>query len=152
MKLVDSNEQGYKFIISLGERRLLQNLIKSLQNLPLICPDISRKDPDKGKKEERQEMLVAVLKEHRANTVKQASLLLEDSKFTKTNQLLALYWIISKSELETILVALNDLRVSCWYAMGQPLPSEIKEETMLSTTMDAAGFFEEHLLDLIEID
>lgn len=152
MKLVKTHNNAYVFLVGLGERRLLQQLIALLQQLPLNCPPISKGLQDGAKRAERQEMLNTFLKEQRAETIRDTLVLLADEKFTKAKQIGALYWSISKVDLELILMTLNDVRVSCWYVLGQPDPTKPQKESMMAAAMELAGFFEEHLLDLTQHD
>ena len=64
---------------------------------------------------------------------------------------------INSEERETLLQILNDIRVGCWHALGEPedlethTPNPTKKEQVFYNTMNLAGYFEHNLLKLEEV-
>jgi hypothetical protein len=151
MKLVRHSARSRQYILNKDEGFLLKNLLKQFPFTGDSAVKISRTDVQ-PKMIEREKLLNESLAEHRQELKKQAVNLLVAGKFEGHEQghLLTL----KGEECEILLQILNDIRVGCWRALGEPeilesLKSGHSEQELAHhSLMNLAGYFEHHLTDV----
>jgi hypothetical protein len=151
MKLVRQSARSRQYVLNKDEGFLLKNLLKQFPFTGDFTAKISRTDT-RPKVVEREKMLNESLAEHRNELRKQAMNLLAAGKFEDHGQghLLTL----NGEECEILLQILNDIRVGCWRALGEPeilellKPDHSEQELAHHSLMNLAGYFEHHLIDV----
>jgi hypothetical protein len=141
-----------KFHIHLGarEKRMIFELFSLYPRIPPAHQRLSKSGtiPDP---QANQKLLDEALAEHRAESKRQLNALVTDPKHLteiKGGWRLEL----SRAELETLLQALNDIRVGSWLLLGSPdpnlNPAMITEETGPDyMAMELAGYFQMRLIE-----
>jgi hypothetical protein len=133
--------------LSPHEAALLRGLLTKYPVGPAAPARISQSDPDPAA--ERQKLLEESLAEHRRDLERLARDLLAEDKWRPAppGPLLTL----TSESREILLQILNDIRLGCWHALGEPddlehpmPPQPISAHRVL---MDLAGYFEMNLLD-----
>jgi hypothetical protein len=150
MKLVRFVSGQWQYALELNEINLLNLLLKQFPFTDLQPVQISRSDKD-SKAKEREKLLNESLAQHRKLLKKAAVNLLEAGKIKHQNE----GWLLTLAleDREVLLQILNDIRVGCWNALGQPAELEPKvenltaEEQRFHGLMNAAGYFEHSLLE-----
>jgi hypothetical protein len=154
MKLVDHSNDSWAYQLTPQEADLLRSLLKRFPLGRAAKPRISQNN-DGPADEDRQKLLEESLTEHRRDLKRLARSLLGEEQWQAAppGTLLTL-----TSELREILLQiLNDVRMGCWRALGEPddLAEVVPTEPTAAghrTLMDLAGFFEMHLLDPDGVD
>jgi hypothetical protein len=151
MKLVKQRGEIWQYELNAVEADLLKQLLKNFPFTGNIPVNISKTDAD-PKSIEREKLLNESLAEHRKELKRQAKTLItaEKLKASKEDHSLTL----SAEEREILLQILNDIRVGCWRALGEPetmelhKPRDSKPALAHQQLMDLAGYFEHHLVGL----
>ena len=148
MRLVRQAENLWQYQLSKNEADILNSLVKKFpfhENGPV---QISKNKKD-AKTVEREHLLAESLTEHRKELKKLALQLLgpEKWKVSPKGNILTL----SSASREILLQLLNDIRVGCWHALGEPesldVPITTKTAFGYRNLMELAGFFEMSLLE-----
>src|ERR1700744_3107219 len=123
MKRLNTTPEGIQFFLNPTELQLLDSLLKKFPFTENAAARISRHQKDKSTKE-REKLLNESLAEHRRELKRSAEGLLAPEKVKpwRKGQLLTL----APDEVETLLQILNDIRVGCWRALGEPEELEAK--------------------------
>lgn len=149
MKLARRTKSGWQYLLEEKEVLLLKSL---LENFPFAGPGpatISRTDQHPAARE-RETLLNESLAEHRRELRKLAGHLAGPEQFQRQGRGQVLK--ISFDEREALLQILNDIRVGCWHALGQPETLEPPPDPLSApdqanySLMNIAGYFEYHLL------
>jgi len=147
MKLVSQAGENWRYQLSQTEAGILLGLLQQFPCTDLGPVQLSKTDED-PKAEERQKLLAESLAQHRQELKSLAVNLLGEDQWrpSGTGRLLTL-----KSESREILLRiLNDLRVGCWQALGEPDPLEqpitSRKQLAHRQLMELAGYFEMNLL------
>jgi hypothetical protein len=149
MRLIEQTKQGLKYELNFSEGDCLQTL---MQRFPFTAPvraKISRTDTS-PKSMERETLLNESLADHRKELKKQASGLLAPGRFRREEKGYLL--TLGLEEREVLMQILNDIRVGCWHALGEPeilepkTPPSTDSELAHYNLMNLAGYFEASLL------
>ncbi len=149
MKLASQAGENWQYQLTRQEADILLGLLKKF---PLSEPgpaQMSKTDAD-AKAIEREKLLTESLAQHRRELKDLAANLLGQDKWkkTETGRLLTL----NGEEREILLQILNDIRIGCWHALGEPDPLEqpitSKPQLAYRQLMELAGYFEMNLLEL----
>jgi hypothetical protein len=149
MKLIERSEGNWQYALNQTEFGLLCHLMEKFPHTRRALAKISKTDSD-PKSVEREELLNESLVEHRKELKKQAVDLIAGNKLkiSRKRHLLTL----TAEDREILLQILNDIRVECWRALGEPESLEPQklddsaQETKYRSLMNLAGYFEHHLL------
>jgi hypothetical protein len=148
MKLVRQNNEAWLFHLNQGEAEIFSGLIQRFPFTGAGPIKISETNTD-AKTIERERLLAESLAEHRNELKKLAIDLFGPDKWGKTEsgQVLKL----TSNSRELLLQLLNDIRLGCWHALGEPEPLEkpvtSKTQLVLHNLMQLAGCFEMSLLE-----
>jgi hypothetical protein len=151
MKLLKLNGGTWQYTLEQIEAVILKDLLTRFPftiDAPVI---ISKNDAD-PKSIEREKLLNESLIEHRKGLKKQAECLVSSEKLKAGEK--GHLMILSGDEREILLQILNDIRVGCWQALGEPESCELNEsdhpkrELLPHHIMNLAGYFEHHLIGL----
>lgn len=151
MKLVKQSEGSRLYALNKHEGDLLESLLRRFPMTGNVPVKISKTDADR-KTVEREKLLNESLAEHRKELKQQALNLLAAGKFKQGERGYSL--TLRLEEREVLLQILNDIRVGCWRALGepetleQPKPGCSVQELMQHSFMNLAGYFEHHLVSL----
>ena len=148
MKLVQQTEEGWQYELNPMEADVLQGL---LNGFPFTAPPPAQISHRKNAPamRERAAWLDDALAEHRQELKTAAAKILAAATRKKSGWRLAL----DAATRETLLQILNDIRVGCWHALGEPemldvfTPKTVAEISLQNWT-DLAGFFEQSLIEL----
>jgi len=149
MKLVKQSKGNWIYELALNEAELLLGIVKKFPVNKLAPVKISRTDKE-SKAKEREKMLNESLAEHRRELKKTALNLINPSKFKRVEK--GLLMMLNGEERETLLQILNDIRVGCWQALGEPeelhpsKPEIDPKEFAYWSLMELAGYFEHRLI------
>jgi hypothetical protein len=149
MKLVKQRGESWQYELNQVEADLLKQLLKHFPFTNYVPVKISKVDAD-PKSIEREKLLNESLAEHRKELKRQTSNLISTEKLKtgKEGHLLTM----SAEEREVLLQILNDIRVGCWRALGEPenmdlhKPRDTKQAQAHQHLMDLAGYFEHQLV------
>jgi hypothetical protein len=150
MRLVAQSRENWQYHLERSEADILAGLLKKFPLTELIATQIST--TGKGAETvERNKLLNESLAEHRKELAKLAANLLVGDKWQRTakGHLLTL----DGAAREVLLQILNDIRVGCWRALGEPESLEIPlaatspKSATHRNLMDLAGYFEMNLLE-----
>jgi hypothetical protein len=150
MRLLGQSTGRWEYELSRNEADVLFRLVKKFPFTETGLSHMSRTD-DEPTMAEREKLLNESLAEHRKELTKLALNFLAEDKWRRLDngQLLAL----DSTAREILLQILNDIRVGCWRALGQPenldtVPAQTsaKDQTFRNL-MDVAGYFEMNLLE-----
>ena len=153
MKLVKENRRGFQYQLSLKEARSLRLLVSQFPVGSLSAAKISRSDPEALA---REQLLNESLVAHRRNLKRKARTLIAPTKFEELGNCKIFRMSIPMREI--MLQILNDIRVECWRALGEPGDLETcafglpQEKWRYYQFMCAAGFFEYQFLNLDGLD
>jgi hypothetical protein len=151
MKLVKQKGENWQYELNQVEADLLKQLLKHFPFTNYVPVKISMADAD-PKSIEREKLLNESLAEHRKELKRQTNNLISAEKLTPGNEGHLL--TMSAEEREILLQILNDIRVGCWCALGEPenielpKPRDSKPVQAHQRLMDLAGYFEHHLAGL----
>jgi len=147
MKLVKSSGPIWQYQLTPPEAALLEGLLKQFPFTALTPVTISRTDRSQASGE-RAKLLNESLAEHRRELQKLARLLLSPDKFQ--SQAKGVLMTLTAAEREGLLLVLNDIRVGCWQALGEPAdihaPPANEQHRGYQGLMDLTGYFESQLL------
>ena len=153
MKLLRSTRDGFAFHLRQSEKELLFRLLRLYPLVPAAHHRLSQSDAGDADGE-NQRLLDEALAAHRQEQQAQALALLNDPAcFSQAKSGWQLQ--LSGPQIEALLQVLNDVRVGSWIALGSPdfeqgakvTPSEVNASRLW--LMEAAGFFQHHLLDVV---
>jgi hypothetical protein len=149
MKLVKQSGDGWQYALTQVEVDLLKSLLQRFPFTENVPVKISKADPD-PEAVEREKLLNESLAEHRKELKKRAANLIAADKFEKSQKGRLL--TLNAEEREVVLQILNDIRVGCWCALGEPETLELQKpdhsapELAHHSLMNLAGYFEHHLV------
>ena len=149
MKLVKQTSRGWQYLLEETEFKLLSVLVNRFPFDDPGSAKISATDHGPEAKE-REKLLNESLAEHRRELEKTAGQLLAPEKIQRKGN--GVVMKISSEERETLLQILNDIRVGCWHALGQPEELEPEsadlspQELTNYSLMNIAGYFEHSLV------
>ena len=127
---------------------MLRGLLLKFPFAPLGPTQASKCDDQSGAGE-REKLLHESLAEHRRELKRLAQELLSDEKWQSATAGAVL--TLSSETREVLLQILNDIRVGCWRALGEPAdleePPASRRGLGHRTLMDLAGYFEMNLLE-----
>jgi hypothetical protein len=149
MKLIKLTSSGAEYFLNATELHLLDSVLQKFPFTPDFPGRISLGPKDRAARE-REKLLNESLVEHRRELTRAARNLLAPEKLTpwKKGHLLTL----AAADGESLLQILNDVRVGCWQALGQPeeleprTPELSDQEFAWRNLMHLAGYFEHSLL------
>jgi hypothetical protein len=148
MKLADHSSNRWCFQLNHQEANLLRGLLSKFPLSPVAGHPFSKSDDSAGAAD-RQKLLNESLAEHRRDLKRLARDLLREEHWRPSPQGPLL--LLSSEAREILLQILNDIRLGCWQALGEPddLEQLAPAEPLTShrTLMDLAGYFEMNLLD-----
>ena len=145
MKLVKWQDGVWQYHLAQNEADILVGLLKKFPFTKIDPVKISETDKD-PKAKEREKLLNESLAEHPKELKMQAMNLIRPEKFKRQEK--GLLMTLSLDERETLLQILNDIRVGCWRALGEPeelhteAPKTSAKEQVYRNLMDLAGYFE----------
>ena len=154
MKLIRSSKARFVFEISAQEKHLL---FEVLSLYPLVPPTHHRlnKSSQMNSRDENQRLLEeSLLSQRKENQKLVTRLLNKPENFEATAD--GLRFTLTRAEIETLLQALNDVRVGSWIALGSPDLEErpqlaINEKTARHLwAMELAGEFEMFFLSTVD--
>ena len=151
MKLVKQSKGIWRYHLNQQEADILVSLVKKFPFTGIDHVKISRTDKEPAVVE-REKLLNESLAEHRKELTKLAVKLLDAGKFKKLDDGQLLTLTLDTESREILLQILNDVRVGCWRALGEPEelepqpPQPAKKELVYRNLMDLAGYFEHSLL------
>ena len=149
MKLIKQSEGSWQFALHQNEFDLLCHLMKKFPHTQKAPVKISKTDRD-PESVEREELLNESLVEHRKELKRWAVNLIAGNKLKISKQHHVL--TLTAEDREILLQILNDIRVGCWRALGEPENLELQkldgsaEEVKYRSLMNLAGYFEHHLI------
>lgn len=148
MRLVAQSNQEWQYHLLHHEADILLGLVKQFPFTEMEPAQISRGD-NAAQTAERQKLLADSLAEHRKELKKFGLSLLADDKWEQ--QADGCLLTLDAGSRELLLQLLNDIRLGCWHALGQPEMLEpkpaSKKELLRRNLMDLAGYFEASLLE-----
>ncbi|HEY1664035.1 MAG TPA: hypothetical protein VGI03_16575 [Verrucomicrobiae bacterium] len=150
MRLVKQSKGNWQYHLNHNEADILLGLVKKFPFTELSQIKISKTDNEPATVE-RGKLLNESLAEHRKALKTLAMNLLGNEKWQPSGegQLLTL----DSGSREILLQILNDIRVGCWHALGEPevLESPAAHSSRKDLTyrklMDLAGYFEMKFLE-----
>lgn len=150
MKLLKQSRGTWQYALEQREGVLLRMLIEEFPPSTAAAPKISRTGTD-SKSAERQQLLTESLASHRKE-LKQAGMKLLATRLKPAAE----GWRLSLTmgQREALLQLLNDVRIECWHALGEPenldsLPPKSSDAQLRQhQLMHLAGYFEWKLLNL----
>ena len=150
MKLVQSSPERWQFQLNQNEADLLLGLVRKFPFTEMEPVRASKTDRT-PKAVEREKLLNESLAEHRKALQRLATNLLGEEKW-KTSDAGRLLTLDAEAR-EILLQILNDIRIGCWHALGEPenLDSPPDQSSLKDFAcrhlMDLAGHFEMALLE-----
>jgi hypothetical protein len=148
VKLLRADPTGHSFHLVRRERQLLLETISLYPLVPAAHHRLSQSQIP-GQSEENQHLLEAALAEQRQENRRQVLSMLNDpQRFREIKSGFEL--TLTPAQMEWLLQVLNDVRVGCWLALGEPEPGEKPEVTEHNVkyllAMELGGFFQSGLL------
>jgi hypothetical protein len=149
MTLVSQSDQQWQYFLNGPESEALANLLKRFPFTGLSPRQISRKAGD-PKAAEREALLNESLAEHRKELAKIAMKLMGQEHWKQATG--GSFLTLNPSARELLLQILNDIRVGCWRALGEPEEldkapkAKSPKDRGYRQLMDLAGYFEANLL------
>ena len=150
MKLIKLSPTDAQYFLTRTELQVLGSVLQKFPFTNDFPARISRHGTDPHAAE-REKLLKQSLAEHRRELAQSARGLLAPEKLKPWNKghLLTL----SPGDRETLLQILNDIRVGCWHALGEPEELESKTPAMSDqefawrNLMHLSGYFESYLVE-----
>src|ERR1039458_3708032 len=145
MRLASKTRDGWRYQLNQREGDCLRSLLRQFPINANVQAKISKTDAD-PKSVEREKLLNESLAEHRKELRKQAMNLLAPVKFKRGEKGYQL--TLNLEEREILLQILNDIRIGCWHALGEPeelepkKPPQTEKELIFYNLMNLAGYFE----------
>jgi hypothetical protein len=146
MKLLRQSPNRWQYQLPANEAAILRGLVKKFPFTPVGPARISRHRD--ARTAEREELLAEALAAQREELKRLAADLLVEARWKESSRghLLTL----SGESREILLQILNDIRLGCWHALGEPeslAPPLTKKDLVFRHLMDLAGYFESNLLE-----
>ena len=147
MRLASQSGDHWRYQLNQQEAEILLGLVKQFPCTGMDPVQLSKTD-EHPQAAEREQLLAESLAQHRQALKALAVNLLGKDKWRKsgTGRLLTL----NSEAREILLQILNDIRVGCWRALGEPEPLEepitSRKQFAYHRMMDLAGYFEMKLL------
>lgn len=149
MKLIKQKDEGWQYALGQDEAKLLISLLRKFPFTEDTPAKISRTDAG-SKMVEHEKLLNESLAEHRKELQKLATKLAATKfKRREQDQLLTL----TGEDREILLQILNDIRLGCWRALGEPAdveslnPDHSAQARAHHGLMNLAGYFEHGLIE-----
>jgi len=146
MRLVRQSSEHWQYHLNQSEADILLGLVKKFPFTGMGPAQASKTD-DCPKAVEREKLLAESLAEHRKELKKLALSLLRDDQWKKVGEDRLL--TLNSESREVLLQVLNDIRVGCWRALGEPEELDVPTKKGLGFRylMELAGYFEMSLLE-----
>jgi len=150
MKLVRQTDEDWHYLLDENEFIVLQALLEKFPFTDPVRGKITKTDGE-PKTRDREKLLNESLAEHRKELQEMAGHLIAPEKLQHQGKDFEM--ILSPDERETLLQILNDIRIGCWHALGQPDKLEPKSEQLSEeelanfSLMNVAGYFEHSLVE-----
>jgi hypothetical protein len=154
MILVSQSDRQWQYFLNAHEAEVLAGLLQRFPFTDLTPRQISQMADDPAMAE-REKLLNESLAEHRKELAKVAMTLTGHEHWKKSKD--GSFLTLNPSARELLLQILNDIRVGCWRALGEPEPLEKAPPTRSAKgasyrhLMDLAGYFEANLLAADEL-
>lgn len=148
MTLASQSGEHWRYQLDDQEAEILLGLVKQFPGTGMDPVQLSKTD-EHPEAAEREQLLAESLAQHRQELKRLAANLLGADKWRKSpaGRLLTL----NAEAREILLQILNDIRVGCWRALGEPDPLEqpitSRQQLAHRQLMDLAGYFEMKLLE-----
>lgn len=153
MKLIQADQERFRFEMNPGEKQGLTRILKLYPLVPAAHHRLSKGHPIPHQ-EEGEQMLAEALKSQREENRQQVEVWLNEPR--RFVECAGGYQIgLTRSEIEWLLPVLNDIRVGIWIALGSPEePAEASQRLNRQTApyfmiMDVAGYFESYFLEVL---
>ncbi len=146
MILVKQSGENWQYRLYENEADILLGLLKKFPFTEKNPAHISKTGKD-AKVAEREKLLNESMADHRNELKRLAATLLGEEKWKKLEPGLLL--TLDSGSREVLLQILNDIRVGCWHALGEPEDMEAPtagKDLGHRNVMDLAGYFEMSLL------
>ncbi len=148
MKLLRADPTGHIFHLVRRERQLLLETISLYPLVPAAHHRLSQSQIA-GQSEENQHLLEDALAEQRQENLRQVLAMLKDPRrFREIKSGFEL--TLTPPQIEWLLQVLNDVRVGCWLALGEPEPDQEPEITEQNAkyhfALQVSGMFQSGLL------
>lgn len=151
MRLVKSSGQSRQYHLNQKEADILTGLLREFPFTDQGPARISRaQDSPDSQTEDRGKLLNESLAAHREELTAFARALLEPNHWKKSGAGQTL--TLEAAARELLLQILNDVRLGCWHALGEPdsieapPPPASASAAAFRNLMDVAGYFEWNLL------
>ncbi len=147
MKLVRAHKEHFTFNLSRREKQLLWRV---LQKYPLVPPSHHQLRKSEGSTNpEDQRLLEEAVAEQRRDYRKLLQAMMDDpTRFRETTN--GVECSFTDAEIESLLQALNDVRVGAWLLLGEPGELDSTQINRASApyllVMEGAGYFQSELL------
>ena len=151
MKLLKQSDDGWEYGLNQQEAKCLEAFLKEFPLTPASAVKVTKTESGRATAE-RERLLNESLAEHRGETKRKAANFLASGKLKAGQNGWRLR--VNAPEREMLLQLLNDIRVGCWRALGEPenietqLPHPSEREFHYYNLMQLAGYFEVTLLNL----
>ena len=148
MRLASQSGDNWRYQLNHQEAELLLGLVRQFPCAGMDPVQLSKTD-EHPQAAEREKLLAESLAQHRQELKALAVKLLGEDKWRQsgTGRLLTL----NSEAREILLQILNDIRVGCWRALGEPEPLEqpitSRQQLAHRQLMELAGYFEMKLLE-----
>ena len=153
MKLLRANKDQFVFHLEKREKRLLFAVLKLYPLIPAAYQQVSKSGKDAACAASQQLLEEALAAQRKESKKQVLAMLNEPERFQETES--GFRFSLSAPQMEWLLQVLNDIRVGSWISLGSPDTDEgekvpLTEETAPRLwTMEAAGYFEMALLDVL---
>ena len=151
MKSLGRLRNGWEYELNQREAMCLRTLLREFPLTPAFAARASKTESG-HRAAEREQLLRESLAEHRKDLKREAAKLVAANRLKPGQDGWRLR--LKPKERETLLQLLNDIRVGCWHALGEPEDLEPKAaalsepEMRFHSLMQLAGYFECGLLNL----
>ena len=149
MTLLSRSDWQWQYFLTAHEADVLAGLLKRFPFTELAPRQISQIEDDPAMAE-REKLLNESLAEHRKELARVALTLLGKDTWKKSGH--GAFLTLSPHSRDLLLQILNDIRIGCWRALGEPedLDKPAKKTSAKGPgyrhLMDLAGYFEANLL------
>lgn len=148
MKLLRSDKSGLTFHLGQREKALLLETIKLYPLVPAAHHRLSKSGVG-DKHDENQQLLESALTEQRRKNRREVQAMLnEPGRFRTVKPGFEL--ALTPPQAEWLLQVLNDVRVGCWLALGEPeqdeAPEVTEENAHFLLALELSGLFQSLLL------
>jgi hypothetical protein len=149
VKLIKASKGKYQILLAPKEKDLLLLILRLYPRIPSGYQPLSKTHPE-GKV--NQGLLDEALAEVRSENRKALDALLSDSKRVKQEDA-GWRFILSATDIEWLLLVLNDVRIGSWIELGspeRPLEALSAQNAPAVWAMEMAGAFQMSFLELLE--